>query len=405
MIAEIKKSTLSGKVEAPPSKSMSHRMLICSGLAAGKSIVRGIAPSQDVLATLDCLKAIGATYAYDGDTVTIEGTDVRNLIGDVTLPCRESGSTLRFFLPICLLGNAQATLKGSERLFERPLEIYKSLCLNQGIRYESQKDSVCVKGKLKADTYKIQGNVSSQFISGLLFALPLLKNNSIIDIVPPIESSSYIKLTIQALSLFGVQVSWLDERTLFIKGNQAYFPREVNVEGDYSNAAFFDALNYLGSKVEVSNLNVDSIQGDKVYGRYFDMMQKGTPTISISDCPDLGPVLFAVASAHFGGVFTGTRRLKMKESDRGAAMAQELAKFGISVRVEEDTIIVYPTNFKKPQESLCGHNDHRIVMALSVLLTKTGGIIDGAEAVSKSMPDFFKKMETLGMEVTLREEA
>lgn len=405
MIAEIKKSTLSGKVEAPPSKSMSHRMLICSGLATGTSIVRGIAPSQDVLATLDCLKAIGATYEYDGDTVVIEGTDARTLIGDVTLPCRESGSTLRFFLPLCLLGNVKATFTGSERLFERPLEIYKNLCLNQGIRYESYKNSVCVKGKLKADTYKIQGNVSSQFISGLLFALPLLKNDSIIDIVPPIESSSYIKLTMQALALFGVNISWLDERTLFIKGNQTYLSRDVNVEGDYSNAAFFDALNYLGSSVNVLNLNPNSIQGDKVYSRYFDMMQKGTPTISISDCPDLGPVLFAVASAHFGGVFTGTRRLKLKESDRAAAMAQELAKFGISVRVEEDTVIVYPTDFKQPQQSLFGHNDHRIVMALSILLTKTGGIIEGAEAVSKSMPDFFDKMRALGMEVTLYEKA
>ena len=234
--------------------------------------------------------------------------------------------------------------------------------------------------------------------------MPLLKHDSIIDIIPPIESSSYIKLTIQALSLFGVEVSWLDERTLFIKGNQTYQPRDVSVEGDYSNAAFFDALNYMGSKIEVSNLNADSIQGDKVYGRYFQMMQKGTPTISISDCPDLGPILFAVASAHFGGVFTGTRRLKMKESDRGTAMAQELSKFGISVRVEEDTIVVYPANFKKPDVALCGHNDHRIVMALSVLLTKTGGAIHGAEAVSKSMPDFFEKMKSLGMEVTLRDE-
>lgn len=403
MIADIRKSILRGTVAAPPSKSMAHRLLICSGLACGTSVVHGIAPSEDVLATLDCLKAIGAKWTYDGESVVIEGTDLRALTGKIVLPCRESGSTLRFFLPLCLIGNAEATLTGSEKLLSRPLEVYKNLCNKQGIVYESTASSIRVKGRLQGQTFKIPGNISSQFISGLLFALPLLESDSVIDIVPPIESCSYIKLTIQALSAFGIEVSWLDERTLFVKGKQSYQPREVSVEGDYSNAAFFEALNYLGSDVRVTNLSAESIQGDRVYTTYFELMRKGAPTVSISDCPDLGPVLFAVAAAHSGGVFTGTRRLKMKESDRGAAMANELAKFGISVRVEEDNIVVYPTAFRAPTEPLNAYNDHRIVMALAVLLTKTGGRILGAEAVNKSMPDFFEKMQALGMEVTLHE--
>jgi 3-phosphoshikimate 1-carboxyvinyltransferase len=231
-----------------------------------------------------------------------------------------------------------------------------------------------------------------------LFALPLLDGDSIIDIIPPIESCSYINLTIRALREFGVEVKWQDERTLFIKGNQKYKAGEVTVEGDYSNGAFFEALNYLGDDVRTEGLREESIQGDKVYREFFAMLDKGTPTLHLADCPDLGPVLFAMAAAKHGGVFTGTRRLRMKESDRGAAMAQELEKFGVSVRVEENTIVVYPAEFHPPQEILCGHNDHRIVMALAVLLTKTGGVIDGTEAVKKSMPDFFDKLKELGLD-------
>lgn len=402
MIANIKRSVLCGTVSAPPSKSMAHRLLIAGGLSTGKSVVHGISPSEDVLATLDCLKAIGAEWNYDGDTVEIIGADVAKFNEEKReLFCRESGSTLRFFIPLCLIGGNDTYLYGSEKLLSRPLEIYENICRKQGIEYSPQKDSIRIKGRLSSGNFKIAGNISSQFISGLLFALPLLDGDSIIDIVPPIESCSYIKLTILALSKFGVKIEWLDDRTLFVKGSQSYEPREVWVEGDYSNAAFFDALNYLGSNVTVENLDPNSIQGDRVYKTYFDMMVRGTPTLSISDCPDLGPVLFAVAAARNGGIFSGTRRLKIKESDRGAAMAQELSKFGTSVTVEDDGIIVYPTGFSAPTECLYGHNDHRIVMSLSILLTVTGGTLYGAEAVNKSMPDFFEKMKAIGMEVEL----
>ena len=390
------KSTPKGTISAPPSKSMAHRMLISGGLSCGKSIVHGIAPSQDVLATLDCLESLGAKYTYEGDTVVIEGIGATGSAKDV-LKCRESGSTLRFFIPLCLLSGKKATLTGSETLLGRPLDVYKNICEKQNIKFINDGKKITVEGKLQSGDFKIPGNISSQFISGLLFALPLLTGDSTINIEPPIESLSYINLTIEALGEFGVEVKWLDERTLYIKGGQEYQPREVWVEGDYSDAAFFAAMDCLGGDVEITGLKKDSIQGDRVYTRLFEQLCKGTPAINISDCPDLGPVMMTLAAAKSGGVFTGTKRLKIKESDRGAAMAEELKKFGVSGKVEEDTIVVYPIDFHKPEDVLCGHNDHRIVMSLCVLLMLTGGTIDGAQAVNKSMPDFFEKLKQLGV--------
>ena len=171
------------------------------------------------------------------------------------------------------------------------------------------------------------------------------------------------------------------------------------MEGDYSNAAFFEALNVFGGEVEIGNLPENSIQGDRVYKKMFSQLKEGTPILDVSDCPDLGPVLFAVAAAENGGVFSGTSRLKIKESDRGEVMAGELRKFGVSAAVYDDEITIYPAKFEKPCRELKGHNDHRIVMSEAVLLTLTGGIIDGAEAVTKSFPDFFKKLNSLGIEV------
>ncbi len=398
MKIKINPSKANGEIKAPPSKSIAHRLLICSGLAEGKSIVHGIAPSEDVLATLDCLKALGATYTTDGDTVTINGTKPFGS-GSAELLCRESGSTLRFFVPICLLNGNEYKFVGSQTLLKRPMSVYEDICKEQGILYCNNGESISIRGTLKSGAYKVKGNISSQFISGLLFALPLLEGDSTINIVPPIESCSYINLTIQALSEFGITIKWQDERTLYIKGGQRYIPNEVTVEGDYSNAAFFDALNHVGGYVKVSGLSDSSLQGDRAYSKFFDMLDRGTPSIHIADCPDLGPILFALAACKNGGVFTGTKRLKIKESDRAAAMATELEKFGASVTVNENSVIVYPANFHAPKEALYGHNDHRIVMSLAVLLSITGGEVDGAEAVAKSMPDFFEKYKSIGIEV------
>lgn len=404
MRVSIKKGKAVGKVEAPPSKSMAHRLLICAGLSKGTCIVHGIAKSNDVLATIECLEAMGVSFQETKDGLAVTGVDMKSAAAGKILDCSESGSTLRFFVPICLISGANAVLKGSERLMERPLGIYKNICEERNLLFSQDKTSLMVKGPLKSGNYKLAGNVSSQFISGLLFALPILDGDSIITITPPIESRSYINMTISALAAFGVKAAWKDENTIFIRGGQEYKSDEAWVEGDYSNAAFFEALNVFGGDVKIDNLPENSIQGDKVYGQMFDQLKKGTPALNISDCPDLAPILFAVAAAKNGGVFSGTRRLKIKESNRSQAMAQELEKFGVSASVYEDEVIIYPTSFKTPSCRLLGHNDHRIVMSEAILLTLTGGVIEGAEAVTKSFPDFFDKLISLGIEVEQSED-
>ena len=401
MIAEIKPSKGKGIMPAPPSKSMAHRLLIGAGLSSGTSVIEGISSSEDMKATLDCLSAIGAKYEISGDKVTITGADIQNIPEDAVLRCRESGSTLRFFIPICLLDGKRRTLTGSEKLLSRPLSVYEEIFKKQNIEFDTAPDKITLCGKLQSGNYKIKGNISSQFITGLLFVLPLMEEDSLIQLIPPVESCSYINLTIEALSTFGIEVKWQDEKTLYIKGKQQYNAVSAKVEGDYSNAAFFAALNELGSEIEMTGLNPNSLQGDQVYEKNFALLGKGMPTINISDCPDLGPILFALAAVKGGGIFTGTRRLKIKESDRASAMAEELMKFGVAVTVHEDSVIVYPHNFHAPEEPIFGHNDHRIVMSCAVLLTLTGGKIEGAEASSKSLPDFFDRLKNLGFEVTL----
>ena len=403
MIAEIKPGKGRGIMEAPPSKSMAHRLLIGAGLAKGESVIEGISSSEDMKATLDCLSAIGAEYKTEGSKVTISGADIRNIPEGAVLRCRESGSTLHFFIPICLLDGKTFTLTGSEKLLSRPLSVYEDIFGKQGIRFEAAPDKITLGGKLKSGVFEIPGNISSQFITGLLFVLPLLEEDSVISLIPPVESLSYINLTIEALAVFGVEIKWQDEKTLFIKGGQSYKAVSAKVEGDYSNAAFFEALNLLGSEIEMTGLNPKSLQGDKIYEQYFPMIGKGKEEINISDCPDLGPILFAVAAVKGGGIFTGTKRLKIKESDRASAMAEELLKFGVSVTVNENSVIVDPSDFHPPAETLSGHNDHRIVMSCAVLSTVTGGKIEGAEASRKSLPDFFERLQNLGFEVTLHD--
>lgn len=398
MIATIEKGTAYGRVEAPPSKSVSHRYLICGALSGG-SVIENVAFSEDIKATLNCLGALGAEYEIDGGTVKIGGISPDKAVKCAELFCNESGSTLRFLIPLCLLFGQKITLKGTERLMSRSLAVYKEMCLSQGIEFTEDKESVTVCGKLTAGKYSVRGDVSSQFISGLMFALPLLGSDSIIDIMGALESGSYLGMTVKALAEFGVRISRTDEHTIFIKGNQTYKPRTLRVEGDYSNAAFFEAFNSVGGNVAVAGLKKDTCQGDAVYRKLFGKLVRGCPEIDISDCPDLAPVLMAVAAAHNGVRLTGTHRLKIKESDRGAAMAEELAKFGCNTEVWENEITVHPRALKTPELPLSGHNDHRIVMALSLLCSITGGSIYGAEAVNKSFPDYFRKLASLGIKV------
>ncbi len=400
MKLKIEKGVANGRINAPPSKSMAHRLLICAAMSEGKSIVRGISDCADVHATLDCLSSLGIKTERCGRDITVFGKDFRNISAESALRCRESGSTLRFLIPPLALSGNTALFYGDEGLMKRPMGVYEKLFTERGLTYISDGKSVVIKGKLTGGEYNTVGNVSSQFISGLLFALPMAEKDSYIRITPPIESRSYIDLTLSALRTFGISAEWSDEYTLKIPGGQRYSPSDVTVEGDYSGAAFPDALNLFGGCVEIAGLDPKSIQGDSVYKKYFDMLKNGVPTIHIGDCPDLGPILFAVAAAKSGGVFSGTQRLKIKESDRASVMAEELKKFGAAVRVYDDEVVVYPREFHAPKETLSGHNDHRIVMALSVLLTLVGGEIDGAEVIDKSYPEFFRDIKSLGIGVS-----
>ncbi len=518
-----------GSVNAPPSKSMAHRILILAGLSGKECLVRGIAESEDILATIDCLRALGAEIELAGDAAHVRGINLcvgsgesqriatGELAGEgekteasgceeISMYARESGSTLRFMIPIALLTGKMVHIGGSKRLLERPQTVYEELFArdkqkesqceseatsqsnsqyrNQKIIFEKTENEIKVCGKLKPGRYELDGDVSSQFVTGLLLALPLLDGDSTIALRPPVESRSYIDMSLEALAMFGAEAVWQDENTLYIKGGQHYEPQaaysecyvnsgcgkdqsegglaEVTVEGDYSNAAFFEALNYVGEQaaaagcegldaaeascceeigaacarqpasitatglagggqpasVTVTGLSASSRQADRVYRELFERLAAGADSagcqggaIDIADCPDLGPILFAVAAALGGGHFTGTRRLKIKESDRAAAMAAELAKFGVPVQVLENEVLVgsdaegdseaadASPGLKTPTEELDGHNDHRIVMSLAVLCTLTGGVINGAEAVSKSFPDFFDRLESLGIEV------
>lgn len=393
----IKKGTASGVVSIPSSKSVAHRLLINAALTDGETIINGLSLNEDIGATIDCLKTLGAKIDYSHGRCTVHGTNDRGE-SPRRLHCRESGSTLRFMIPLCL-DSVKTELYGSPRLIERPNSVYSEICEKNGFLWQSDGEKITVCGGLKSGEYEVPGNISSQFITGLMLALPTLEGDSVIRLTTEPESLSYIDMTVASLAAFGIVIEKRSEREWFIKGSQnRRSPGIINVEADESGAAFFSALNYIGGDVKLDNLNNNSCQGDRVWRLFFPMLESGRPEISIKDCPDLGPILMSLAACLNGVTLRDTARLKIKESDRGGAMAEELEKLGVKVAVEENTITVDPSGIHAPNEALDGHNDHRIVMSLAIMLTQFGGKINGAQAVSKSMPQFFTMLNSLGIE-------
>ncbi|MBQ7391491.1 MAG: 3-phosphoshikimate 1-carboxyvinyltransferase, partial [Clostridia bacterium] len=283
-------SVARGSVNAPPSKSMAHRLLICAALAQGESRICGISDCEDVEATLDCLRALGTECKIDNDIVIVKGIDFTKA-SNAILPCRESGSTMRFLLPLCLLSGKEITLVGAPPLLRRPMTVYQNLFREHGLFCAHTESGLTVQGRLTATEYTLPGDVSSQFISGMLFALTQVEGESVLHILPPFESRSYVLLTIQALAAFGADIEWLDDTTLRICGGKPMQAQDLTVEGDYSNAAFLSALNVLGGEVNVTGLDPASLQGDRVYIEHFASLEKGFATISVADCPDLAPIL------------------------------------------------------------------------------------------------------------------
>ena len=399
MRVRIEKGMAAGNLRVPCSKSTAHRHILAAALADGTSVFGGVHMNEDISATLDCVRALGADIGIEGDRMCIQGVAGHGVPnGDLPLlNCRESGSTLRFLIPIALLFGG-GEFRGSERLVSRGIGIYEDLFSSCAEIKIGQKE-ITVKGHLEAGSYRLRGDVSSQFITGLLFALPLLEGDSQIEIIPPFESRGYVDMTIDTLGRFGIEIERRGETTFFVRGGQRYLPIEADMEGDWSQAAFFYGLCALGGNVEVDGLDACSLQGDRVCVSLFERLRQGFSEIDISDCPDLGPILFAVASALHGARFTGTKRLAIKESNRAEVMAMELVKFGANVSVAENTVEILPCALHAPREPLEGHGDHRIVMALSVLATQFGADIEGAEAIGKSYPTFFDDLERVGLEI------
>ncbi len=401
MTVTIEKSKAQGRVAAPPSKSVGHRALICGAFSRG-STIKNLGFCDDTEATLECLKKMGADIQINNGDVKI-GSLNPLCPTEQELFCNQSASTLRFLVPIAMLNDADTVFCGSDRLMQRPMEIYRHIAEKDNITFIQTQNSLTVGGILKSGTYQIRGDISSQFITGLMFALSCLEEDSIIEITGDFESASYVEITRDAMQNFGVEIEKCGNKTFKIKGKSQYKPLEYSVEGDYSNAAFLDAFNLLGCDVAVEGLNPESVQGDRIYKQIFYDLKNGKRSFDLSDCPDLAPVLFSVAAVIGKVEFTGTKRLAIKESNRAECMKTELEKFGVQVDINPNSVVVHGGELKHPDSILFGHDDHRIVMALSLLCTVTGGKISGAEAVGKSFPEFFDVLELLKVSVIKNE--
>lgn len=398
-------SKLHGILNAPASKSVAHRLLLAAALAEGTSVLRGIGMNEDVEATMDCLRLIGAEIeAPEEGSLLVCGGELR-LPEGVIFPLRESGSTFRFMIPVALALGGEARFIGSQRLMERGVRIYEELFREKGILVEPSEGMLYLNGQLRPGDFRLSGAVSSQFISGLLFALPALPGDSMIEIIPPVGSRPYIELTMDALRRFGVRTEWQNENVIFVPGGQHFKPSEQTCEGDWTNGSVLLALRTLGHAVTVEGLDPGSPQGDRAFVDLEKILRnEQLPEIDLQGTPDLGPVLFVLAASRHGAVFTGVERLRLKESDRLSSMSQELRKFGAEVEVQDHSVIIYPSVLHAPEEVLRSHNDHRVVMALSLLATVYGGEIEEAEAVRKSFPGFFDELRAAGAEIDILEE-
>lgn len=390
----IKAGRAAGEVCAPPSKSAAHRALICAALSKGATVY-GVSPSGDVTSTLSCLETLGAKVERDGDSVTLGRLDPAR-IEECTIDCGESGSTLRFLLPLCLISGERVTLRGTKKLMSRPLDAYEKLCLERRFVYEKGEDSITVAGNLRAGVYDVSMSKSSQFVTGLLLALSAIDGESTIKVTGKAESLSYVDVTLSVMRDFGAKCEKVDGGYR-VSGRTDYLSLSYDIESDYSNAAFLDALNHMGGNVRIKGLSAISSQGDRIYPKLFDDVSRGVP-VDVSDCPDLAPILFALAAYCGGGRFFGTSRLRFKESDRAETMKEELSAFGVTLGIEENEVTV-SGKLHAPDRALHSHNDHRVAMSLAVLCTVFGGVIEDAGAVNKSYPEFFIELSKLGIEV------
>ena len=413
-------SELKGEVKIPPSKSMAHRAIICAALSEGLCIIENIDYSDDIIATIDAMNSLGAKIVKHKDYIEVigaYGSDEKAKEARV-IDCNESGSTLRFLVPISLLFKGSSNFKGRGNLGKRPLTTYYNIFERQGIQYSYEEGNLnlVINGELKAGTFEVEGNVSSQFITGLLFTLPLLKEDSKIIITTEMESKGYIDLTLKAMSDFGVEIINNNYREFIIKGNQKYNVRNYRVEGDYSQAAFFLCADSLGNDVLCKDLDLNSLQGDKevidilermnVVFNANDIGVKGiangeltSTVIDGSQCPDIIPVLTAVASLTNGTTeIINAGRLRIKECDRLSAVTSELNKLGAKIIEKEDGLVITGVEKLQGGVEVWSHKDHRIAMTLAIASTRCEEpiVIKDYECVAKSYPNFFEDFKALG---------
>ena len=386
MDIRINPQKLFGAVTPPPSKSMSHRAMLAQMLCEKPGVIMNLGDSQDIQATGRCLEALrGST----GEALPL-------------LDCGESGSTLRFLIPVALAVKKGARFTGQGRLMERPQKPYFDIFEEKGIQYSLKENVLTVQGELRAGVYSLPGNVSSQFITGLLYALPMLEGDSEIRMTSKLESTGYVDMTLDTLQQFGIHVENRMYKTFFIPGRQKYQGRNVTVETDWSQAAFWYAAAFLNNPVKINGLREDSLQGDRVIAQlYHSMKNLGELEVDVSECPDLLPALAVMAAVRSGQTcFVNAARLRVKESDRLSTTAALLHSLGVAAQEQPETLIV---DGGSPLSGgiVDGANDHRIVMAAAVAATvcTTPVTILGAEAINKSYPRFWEDYKALGGDV------
>lgn len=385
-----------GHVEVPPSKSRSHRALICAAAADGTSHIDNLSDCEDCLATEKALRSLGAEIRREGRLTTVVGHGFPELSEAPFLPCGESASTFRMLLPLAVLRNNKAIFQGSSRLIERVLPDVADFCHATGAVFAQTETILTVTGKLTPGELILPAGGSSQLVSGLLMALPFCGEDSRLTLSSPPVSRPYIDMTKSELSRFGVAVNVTSPTSFLIPGRQTCRPTDMTVEGDYSAAVPFFFLAALGEDVSVDGLSAESVQGDKVAFRLLSSLSRKAADIDLSDIPDLAPCLFAMAAVAHGGHFSGIARLRRKETDRVACMERELSAFGAAFSYEgKDSLAITPGRLCAPERPLSSHGDHRIAMALSSLLSLTGGTLSGAACVSKSFPGFFDALSAL----------
>ena len=397
----IKKGKLNGLIDAIPSKSYTHRFLIASIISNKKCILKINTKylSNDIYASLSCIKALGVNYEIEDDKIILYP-----LIKNDNVPIldvNESGSSLRFFIPLALSIYDEVIFKMTKRLMERGIDGYNEILKQNNIKVEYQDNYIYLKGKFKDDNYIIDAAKSSQYVSGLLIAMAYLKSNKTL-VVNNITSKPYIDITIDVLNQIGYQIK--EDNNKYSIYDYQNNNDEFIIEGDYSNSAFLEAFNYFGSKVEIKGLNLASNQGDKVYLDYFQSLNENKCRIDITNCIDLGPILFVFASLKHGGIFTGCQRLKIKESNRLDDMINEMKKYGLKYHLSDDDNVleIEKCDIDKYHDlTFSSHNDHRLVMALSIVASITGGKIINSDAVNKSYPNFFDDLKKLGLKLEM----